>query len=48
MDGVFSCCEAVVPIATLTELATLDRDALLGRLRAAAPSCGACALRDVC
>ena len=48
VDGVFSCCEAVVPVATLGELAALGRDALLDRLRAAASRCGDCALCEVC
>jgi len=45
---VFSCCEAVVPIATLDELPALDRAALIARLEAAAPACETCPLREVC
>ncbi len=48
VDGVFSCCEAVVPIATLEDLSVLDRSALLARLRAAAAACETCALAEVC
>ncbi|MBN1334797.1 MAG: radical SAM protein [Deltaproteobacteria bacterium] len=48
VDGVFSCCEAIVLIADLEDLDTLDRSELLARLRAAAPGCRACPLKDVC
>lgn len=46
--GVFSCCEAVVPIATHEELAHLDRAHLLARLEAAAPRCDDCPIQAVC
>jgi hypothetical protein len=47
-EGVFSCCEAVVPVATHAELGHMDREGLLRRLAAAAPACSRCPLEGVC
>ncbi len=46
--GLFSCCEAVIPIGTHADLEHLDRDAVLARLEAVAPACEACPLEAVC
>ncbi len=46
--GLFSCCEAVVPIGALDELEGLDRATILSRLEAAAPACEGCPLEAVC
>lgn len=48
VDGVFSCCEAVVRVGDHADLRRLDRRAWLDRLEAAAEACGTCPLRGVC
>lgn len=47
-EGLFSCCEAVVPIGEHADLWRLDRAALIARLAVAAPACEACPLEAVC
>jgi hypothetical protein len=47
-DGLFSCCEAAVPIGGHADLWHLDRAALMARLEAAAPACERCPLEAVC
>jgi len=46
--GLFSCCEAVLPIGEHADLWRLDRAALLARLEVAAAACERCPLGEVC
>ncbi len=46
--GLFSCCEAVVPIGEHGDLTRLDRTTLRARLELAAAACARCPLRRVC
>jgi hypothetical protein len=46
--GLFSCCEAVIQVGEHADLWRLDREALLARVRAAAPACETCPLREAC